>query len=232
MNDKPTVSVIIPVHNGERFLAEAIQSVLDQTLPPDEIIVVDDGSTDNTARVITAFVQVAPTRMRAIYQVNQGPSVARNAGVASAVGDLLAFLDADDLWLPAKLARQVQILHERPRLGYVGCHLQPQLISRQEWPAIFCRAYWESEPPTFTSSALLIRRSVWERVGSFDTNRKLGEDLDWVMRARDLDIEAAAATEALLVKRIHGQNLSYRAEDMGKELITALHQSLRRKKCK
>jgi glycosyltransferase involved in cell wall biosynthesis len=232
MTDPLTISVVIPVYNGERFLAEAIRSVLDQTLLPDEIIVVDDGSTDGTAAVAAGLANTSPLPMCYIYQENQGPAAARNAGVAIAAGDLLAFLDADDLWLPAKLDRQMQLLHTSPWLGYVGCHVQPQLISGQEWPIIFRQAYWKSHPPTFASSALLIRRATWEQVGPFDTNRRLGEDADWVMHARDLGIEAAVTAEVLLIKRIHDQNLSYRARNMGRDLVAALHASLRRKKNK
>jgi glycosyltransferase involved in cell wall biosynthesis len=97
-----TITAIIPVHNGERHLAEAIQSVLAQTLPPGEIIVVDDGSTDASAAIAQSFG--APVRVLA--QPNLGPAAARNLGLAHATGDLLAFLDADDLWTPNKLARQ------------------------------------------------------------------------------------------------------------------------------
>jgi len=232
VTDQPTISVIIPVYNGERFLAEAIQSVLDQTLRPDEIIVVDDGSTDETGQIVAGLVKNAPVPIRYICQANSGPSIARNAGVHAAVGDLLAFLDADDIWLPTKLNKQVHMLHEHPELGYVGCHVRPQLVFREEWPATLNWAYWESQPPSYTSSALLILRSTWEQVGPFDPNRRLGEDADWVMRARDAGVQAAVVSEALLVKHLHDRNLSHQAAAMGGDLVAALHNSLRRKKAK
>jgi glycosyltransferase involved in cell wall biosynthesis len=229
MSDKPTVSVIIPVYNGERFLAEAIDSVLNQILPPDEIIVVNDGSTDGTAQVVAGLAAVAPIPIRYSYQDNQGPSVARNAGMQIASGDPVAFLDADDLWLPDKLERQLAFLAETPELDYVGCRVRSVLELGQEWPGSLNRVYWESQPPTYTSSALLIRRAAWERVGPFDPHRRLGEDADWIMRARDLSIQAAVVPQVLLIKRIHDQNLTHQAAAMGHDLLRALRHSMRRK---
>ncbi len=226
----PSVSVIIPVYNGARYVAEAIHSVLTQTRLPAEIIVVDDGSTDDSASIIARLSAEAGVRLRYAYQPNQGPSAARNIGVQQAAGDLLALLDADDVWLPTKLARQAVLLEQLPDLGYVGCHLAPWLAPDQTWPATLNRAYWESRPPSYTTSALLIRRAVWEQVGPFDVQRRLGEDADWIMRARDLAIPAAAVSEVLLIKRIHDQNLTHQAAAMRTELLDALHQSVRRKR--
>ncbi len=112
---KPRISVIIPTYNSARFLPEAVQSALYQTLSPDEVIVVDDGSTDNTEDVLEPF----RGRVHYIRQENQGPAVARNRGIAEAKGDLIAFLDADDVWLPEKSELQVKVLWENPRIGLV-----------------------------------------------------------------------------------------------------------------
>ena len=230
MTDHSTISVIIPVYNGERFLAEAIQSVFGQTLPPDEIIVVDDGSTDGTAQIVASLAEMASVPIRYIHQTNQGPSVARNVGVRSAVGGLLALLDSDDWWVQSKLSKQAALLYKYPELGYVGCHFRPLLVSGQEWPVTLNRTYWESQPPSYTASALLIRRSTWERVGPFDPKQQLGEDADWIMRARDLGVQAAVAPEVLLAKRIHDQNLTHQAVAMGSDLLGALRYSVRRKR--
>src|SRR3982074_3555445 len=99
----PLVSVIVPVYNGERFLAETLQSIINQQYRPLELIVIDDGSTDQTARIATSVSEV-----RYFYQRNQGVANARNAGLAAARGELIAFLDADDLWQPNKLSLQVE----------------------------------------------------------------------------------------------------------------------------
>src|SRR5579863_4931679 len=104
----PTVSVVIPTYNYARFLGQAIDSVLAQTCPVKEIIVVDDGSTDDTFNVLARY---GPA-VRALKQKNCGPAAARNRGVGIAGGDLIAFLDADDFWMPDKLAKQVRRLKE------------------------------------------------------------------------------------------------------------------------
>jgi glycosyltransferase involved in cell wall biosynthesis len=107
-----TISVIIPAYNAEATLAETLASVLGQTLPPDEIIVVDDGSTDHTAQIATA----AANSIRIIRQNNRGAAAALNMGVKLATGDTLGFVDADDLWEPDKLGIQGRVLVERPEL--------------------------------------------------------------------------------------------------------------------
>ena len=108
------MSVVIPVFNGERFLAEAIQSVLDQTYEPVEVIAVDDGSTDGSAAIARSFAGV-----QVIEQPNSGPAGARNAGIAAARGEFLAFVDADDIVPPDKLELQVTHLREHPEVGCV-----------------------------------------------------------------------------------------------------------------
>jgi glycosyltransferase involved in cell wall biosynthesis len=115
VNDKLTESVIIPVYNGERFLAEALQSVLAQTLPPDEVIVVDDGSNDRTAQIVAEAAAQAAVSFQYVYQANQGSAAARSHGVRLARSELIAFQDADDLWSADKLAIQVALLRRHPQ---------------------------------------------------------------------------------------------------------------------
>src|SRR2546425_10651809 len=114
------VSVVIPVYNGEQYLADAIQSVRDQTYQNVEVIVVDDGSTDESADVAKKFGEA----IRYVHQSNGGVGKARNTGIAAARGAYLAFLDQDDLWLPDKLAVQVAYLDSHPEMGAVYCQCQ------------------------------------------------------------------------------------------------------------
>src|SRR5712692_4293853 len=118
LDSSPTVSVVIPVYNGERYLAEAISSVLDQTYKNFELIVVDDGSTDQSAAVVRSFTD---DRIRYLYQSNGGASKARNLGVAASRGTVIAFLDSDDVWLPHKLERQIDCLASHKDVGAVYC---------------------------------------------------------------------------------------------------------------
>lgn len=215
------VSVIIPVYNGERYLAEAMKSVLGQTIPAIEIIIIDDGSTDGSGAIARRF---SPS-VRYIRQANQGAATARNVGVHTAQGNLLAFLDADDVWLPHKLAKQMALLQQQGD-GYVVCRFHPILEPNVAWPVGLNRTYYESDPACFLPSGLFMARTTWEQVGPFDTSYRVGEDSEWFLRARRLKIPESVVPDVLVHKRFHEQNLSLQAT--GRELLRGLHASLRR----
>lgn len=177
----PTVSVIIPTYNSARYIREAIDSVLGQTYGDYEIIVVDDGSTDNTAEIIQPYRD----RITYIYQSNQKLPVARNTGIAASSGQYLAFLDSDDLFLPHKLATQAGVLDERPDIGLVAGGYQyvdenGRLIKEHKsWinrPVIDLETIITGGlvPPV----AVLLRRSWFNQVGGFDPQMIHSEDMD------------------------------------------------------
>ena len=202
---QPTISVIIPVFNGERFLAEAIDSVLDQTLLPDEIIIVDDGSTDGTYGKIAALTATAPVPIHAIRQGNQGPAAARNRGAERASGTLLAFLDADDLWLRDKTAHQVAALAAYPEAGaawgdayeFAGDSLATVLdTGRLSVPS-----------PQFLLQSMMFRRSAIEQIGPFNPDLRIGEDVDWLLRAMDQGVRFVLHRHPVVYYRRHDANL-------------------------
>lgn len=211
------LSVIIPVHNGERYLEEAIRSALAQTLPPTELIVVDDGSTDGSAAIARSFG--APVHV--LTHANRGAAGARNAGAACATGDLLAFLDADDLWLPDKLARQVQALREDPSceaiLGGVENFISPELDAAQSQTL--------SRTSVTTGvhhiGALLIRREAFWRVGDFDLRWRHGEFIEWWGRALRLHLRYNILPDLVLRRRLHANNLT-RREPAGRQDYLAM----------
>ena len=201
MTDPLTISVVIPVYNGEHFLAEAIRSVLEQTLLPDEIIVVDDGSTDGTAQVVDDLRSHAIVPISYHYQPNQGPSAARNRGIQQAHGELLAFLDADDLWPPAKLALQIAQLVAVPEAQ--GAWGKLQLIGSEKLPRIF-----KDEPfhgPNVGS--FLLRRTAFDLIGLFDEDLRYAEDLDWYLRAKEHGLLFVMHPDVVLWYHYHGDNL-------------------------
>ena len=170
------VSVIIPAYNGDRYLGSAIESVLAQTYRDYEIIVVDDGSTDNTAQVAQQY----KNDVRYLSQTNQGVAASRNFGLAAALGDYIAFLDQDDLFLPYKLASQVELLDRDANLGMVNSGWQICQDGDSSEPLIATEAAvqpWQQIPnlsaanlivwkPVFLG-AMLFRRSWLERFGRF-----------------------------------------------------------------
>jgi glycosyltransferase involved in cell wall biosynthesis len=196
------VSVIIRVYNSERFLAQAIESVLAQTYRPIEVIVVDDGSTDQSASIARSYKEV-----HYIYQANQGPAVARNTGLAAVQGEFIAFIDHDDVWLPNKLDVQVEYLIEHPDVGFVICRIESFLDLAVSLPPGVGEVSLMREQ--INLNTMLVRRGVFERVGAFDPDYKLADDLEWATRAKDLGVRMTILPDVLILRRIHEGNLSH-----------------------
>jgi len=224
MSDKPTVSVIIPVYNGQRFLAEAIRSVLDQTLPPDEIIVVDDGSTDMTAQIVAELVVCSPIPIRYLYQENQGPSAARNQGIAVASGELLALLDADDLWVRHKLADQYNYLVEHPDIVVVWGLVQ--LCAMQDGTCVDTGEPWHGP----NLGCALFRREAFQQVGGFDASLRVSEDLDWLLRSREANLPQTVINNVVLRYRLHDSNTWLGRPKISESLLYALKKRLDRRR--
>jgi glycosyltransferase involved in cell wall biosynthesis len=194
----PGVSVIVPVYNGARYLAEALESALGQTCPPHEVIVVDDGSTDDSARIAAHFQAQFGTALRYCYQENRGTGAARNRGAEIATGTNLAFLDHDDIWLPRKLEFQQEALAIHP-----------------EWDGVFGLVdQWRGAPDLAASpplagvipSALLIRHDAFWRVGMFETHWQVGEWVSWYARAMELELGLPVLPEVVARRRLHDRN--------------------------
>jgi glycosyltransferase involved in cell wall biosynthesis len=203
----PLISVIIPNYNYARFLPEAIDSVLAQTYPNVEIIVVDDGSTDNSEEVLRGYGE----KLRWFRQSNKGVSAARNYGIEQSRGELLAFMDADDMWHPEKLERQAR-LFENPAIGMVYCGLQyisaegeplGQNLSGLSGQVLKEIALLQPPGVPASGSAALISRACYEKVGPFDT--RLSTSADWDMWRRiACHYELALVPEPLVLYRLHG----------------------------
>jgi glycosyltransferase involved in cell wall biosynthesis len=199
--NSPLVTFIIPVYNGERTLAPAIESVLAQDYQPFELIVVDDGSTDCSVDVARSY------DLRCISQPNQGVAAAQNTGLAAARGQLVSFLGADDRVPSNKLSLQVGFLLSHPE---VACVLGRQEISFDgvEQPA------WMRRDPVFGDldgvnlSSGVIRRSALEHVGGFDASFGRSEDRDLLVRLRAAGFGIAVLPEVVLYRTFHGSNLT------------------------
>lgn len=218
------ISVIIPVHNGSPYIAATIASVIDQTLPSTEILIVDDGSTDDTAKIAQA--QVYAQRIHVLQQNNQGPAAARNLGVKHAACNLLAFLDADDLWVPYKLARQMQMMQAGPTceavLGGVKNFISPELDERQR--QILTKS--AAQTGNLHIGSMLIRRDAFLRVGLFNTQWRHGEFIDWWARAMRVNLIYKILPEVVLLRRLHTSNMTRREKDGRKEYLPMLRELL------
>jgi glycosyltransferase involved in cell wall biosynthesis len=196
------VSVVIPVYNGERYLGQTIESVLGQSHPHTELLVVDDGSEDCSARVAQAYGE----RIRYVRQEHGGQSAALNLGLSLARGGYLAFLDADDLWTGDKLARQFAAFDEHPDVDLLFCHVQ-QFVSPDLGEVNDRRLNCPSAPvPGYHQDALLTSRHVFERVGGFDTKWRAGQFMDWLLRVNDLGLQTLVLPDVLVRRRLHATN--------------------------
>jgi len=197
--DRPAVSVIVPVFNGERYLAEALGSVMAQDYGPLELLVVDDGSTDRSIAVAGACPEAI-----VLAKTHSGLAATLNHGVRHATGELLAFLDADDRWLPGKLSRQVGVLLGEPKPNMVFC-LARQFRSETEPQGV--REVYSAPQPAIAKVAMLIRSADFHRVGWFAEDRSVHDFMDWYIRAGAAGLRAETIPEVLVERRIHDSNV-------------------------
>jgi glycosyltransferase involved in cell wall biosynthesis len=224
-----TISVIIPTYNYARFLGEAIDSVLAQTRPALEIIVVDDGSTDDTPRILAEYGD----RIRVIRQENLGASAARNTGIAAARGEWLAFLDSDDLWRPQKLECDAARIAADPDLGMVHCGAE-QFDNTGQTLFVFLggREGWvapdllrlDREVIAAPGSGLTVRKTAAEEAGGYDPRLEAAEDWDFCYRVA-CRYRAGFIPEVLARYRLHGSGRHLNIRKMENGMLMALEKA-------
>ena len=228
MIETALVSVIVPVYNYDRYLAEAVESVLNQTYRSLEVIVVDDGSTDRSGEVARSF---AVRGVRYCPQVHAGIGPTRNKGVELASGEFIAFLDADDRWPEEKIERQLKTFEDDPELDMVF----GQALQLQNGPA------WEAGVndknrsvagvvPGLVPGTMLIKRASFDRVGNFQGDLKVGEFIDWYARAVELKLRSLVLPELFLWRRIHDSNQGIRERQSVSDYARVLKAKLDRRR--
>jgi glycosyltransferase involved in cell wall biosynthesis len=201
----PSVSVIMPAYNAAAYLTEAIESILAQDVQPLELLVMDDGSADATAAIAQGFGGC----VRHVALAHGGLSATRNRGLAEARGDVIAFLDADDVWLPLKQSRQLALLEgaDRPDivLGYTQRLWMPSASAKSALGGV---PYTTAPELAMSFGAALLRRTVFDRVGGLDATRGSTEDIDWMMRAREAGLCIHVHPEVVQYYRRHDSNMT------------------------
>jgi glycosyltransferase involved in cell wall biosynthesis len=222
----PSLTVIVPVRDARDYLADALESVAEQGFADPEVLVVDDGSTDGSADVVAG---VAPQARVLRHVTPCGPAAARNTALREARGELIAFLDADDVWVPGALRTLWGCLQERPETQFV--------VGATELVRMPERSARDAEPVSllparvaFFLPATLFRRGVFERVGMLDETLTFGEDSDWFLRAREAGVPYLLSASKVLLYRRHERNMT-----SGKDLRTlfvpqTIVRSLRRRR--
>jgi len=217
---------MIPSYNPGPYLAEAIDSVLAQTYEPLELIVVDDGSTDGSSEIAERHGDA----LTFVRQENAGNGAARNTAVAHANGELYAFLDADDRFLPTKLERQVTVLRERPEVDIVFGHVR-EFVSPDLDPEIALRLRAPvPDAPWAAPNLMLVRREAFERVGPFSSDLRVGVTVDWYARAGEQGLVTEMLPEVVLERRLHASNNGIRERDARYQYLHVLKASMDRRR--
>ena len=220
----PLVSVIVAVRNGERFLTQALESIVQSDYRPIEILVIDGQSTDLTTKIAKTFSLV-----RCLQQPTRGIAAAYNFGIQEAKGDFIAFLSHDDVWTQDKLNVQMTYLQEHTTVQYVTAKTKFFCEPGCEIPS-GVRAEWlEGEHVSHIMETLLARKSVFHAIGLFNENLSTAEDVDWFARAKDHGVPMMTIPKVLLYKRMHDENLSIRHNQNNKNILSVIKDSLNRK---
>ncbi len=212
------ISIIMPVHNGEKYLAEALRSIEKQNYNPLEIIVIDDGSIDNSAQIARAFPNVLYN-----YYACDGPAAARNRGLEIAQGSFITFLDCDDFWAEKFLTNFANYLVEHPNTGMIQGLLQFYFTDIPD-------PFNHSLQPRFSIQlgTVLYRRNLFDLVGKFDEGLYSGQDADWLMRAWELGIPKDRLNQIVLYYRRHQTNLTNSFNIVAKSRLAIFQRHLMR----
>ena len=203
----PLISCIVPVYNGERYVKEALDSILAQTYRLLEIIVVDDGSTDRTVELLANYGE----QIRYLEQPHVGPAAARNLGVGTAQGEFIAFLDADDLWHPEKLARQMARFRDCPDINLCFACFQNFWTRELAEEEKRYQGHPMSQPlSAYSICSLLAPHTAFERFGNFDNDLRGNENMHWFLHAAERGAVIEVLPDVLMYRRIHPHNRSRR----------------------
>lgn len=220
-----SVSVVLAVRNGERYVAEALESVFRSELKPLEILVIDGNSTDGTAAIAASF-----PRTRIVPQQSTGIPNAYNQAIGLAKGELIAFISHDDVWMPGKLDIQVGYMTANPTVLLTVGMVEHFLEDGATPPEGFRRELLDRPYPGWIMEALMVRPKIFEIVGLFDPQFTVSEDTDWFARVRDIGVESSVLPEVLVRKRVHGSNASLNYAKINHLLLRAMRSSVERKK--
>jgi glycosyltransferase involved in cell wall biosynthesis len=228
----PSVSVIIPVKNGAKYLEESLRSVIAQDHRPCEILVLDNESTDETESIARQFAADGTRFIANHPPLNMAGSL--NLGIQLARGELLAFTSHDDIWVPHKLRRQAERFAARPELDYCIALVRPFLDrSLAAPPPGFRPELVGADVPGYLPETLVARPRAFQRAGNFDTSFPQGDDTEWFARARQFGLAMEMVDEVLVHKRLHGNSTTYsiaRARQWRHEILRVVKQTLERRR--
>ncbi len=225
-NKQPVFSVIVPVFNGEKYIGEALGSVFADPFDSFEVIVVDDGSTDNTAKIVRSFPEA-----RYHYQPNQGVAAAANTGLGMATGKYISFLGSDDIWMPGRFAKSFAVLESKPDLQIMLGQLIMFLEEGCTRPKTIPEEWLEKQMDSAGTGVMTARHTVFEHVGLFNPSYRAGSDTEWLLRAKELRAGIESVPILFIRRRLHENNLSVTAPSQAKaNVFNMIRESVIRKK--
>ncbi|MFN8575414.1 MAG: glycosyltransferase family A protein [Candidatus Sericytochromatia bacterium] len=227
MSKNKLISVILPVYNTEKYLHESIESILNQTYKNIELICVNDVSTDDSLKILESY---GKKLLIINNEKNLGTGGARNIGIRVAKGELLAFMDADDIWIKNKLELQLNHLEKNKELdicfSYMKCFLSPELNNE-----IKNKRFCPPDPMEgYVSVTALVKTGSFKKVGEFNPSLRLGDFIDWFNRAKELGIKFDMLNDILLLRRIHDTNTGVTNRDSRGDYLRLVKEALQRKK--
>ena len=226
MADAPLISCLMPVYNGERYLAAALDSIVSQSRPCDEIIVVNDGSTDSTSTILDSHGE----SIRSIAQANAGASSALNTGIRNCSTEYITFCDSDDLLTHDAISVRLAVLEDDPSLDAVFGTCE-QFVSAEVPAEIARRFRFVPQPETsLLAPTMIARREVFDRFGLFDETKRAGGFIDWMSRARATGLRFTTVDSVVLRRRIHETNMSRETgRDGNRDLLAVVRDHHRRR---
>ena len=217
----PLVSIVLPLYNGERFIGETVASVLRQSYRNYELLVIDDGSRDRGRQLLPD-----DARIRLFVRDNHGVAATRNFGIEQARGEIIAFIDQDDEWLPEKLEIQMRRLMANPEVDYNLTMMRYDLVGGIPRPWWLKPEQVENPQPGLLPSALLARRRAFSKVGLFNEKLVNASDMEWFLWAERLGVKREIIDQVLLLHKIHDSNRSHDQQTNKKELFMILRRQI------
>lgn len=224
-NINSVISVIIPVFNGENYLTEAIESVLNQTYQALELIIIDDGSTDGTSQIVGEYNE----QIIYVLKEHSGIGDTLNRGISKAQGKYIAFLDADDLWVENKLDLQIASINKSDVdmiFGYIQQFISPELNEKEKL-RIYCP---DGAIPGYSRDTILIKKKTFIQVGLFSANYRVGEFIDWYMRAQNIGLKSFMLANIVAKRRLHQTNIMRQDYQMKIDYVRILKAGLDRRR--
>lgn len=226
MRDNPLVSVVIPVYNCEKYLNAAIDSVLAQTYQPLELIVIDDGSIDQSSEIAQSY----GAKVKYFYIENSGLATALNHGISCCQGEYLAFLDADDLWIAEKLELQMAAFGQNHELEAVFGHLQQFKSPELDHTSKEKLKISVETAPAYHKDTMLIKREAMLHIGLFNSQIKVGDFIDWYLRAHEQGLKSSMLPNILAKRRLHQNNMGIKDRNYRIDYVRVIKASLDRRR--